>query len=352
MADTRQLALTDSRGARECGWNGAQESFLRAAEECAGKVPPLLEELAGRPETALLDAPAPGSGRTLTRFALLASVAAADVTAARVLEPHLDAHAILAESGQAATPTGTWGVFAAEGPGAALTAACQDGEWTLSGTKPWCSLGGVLSHALVTAWTSADTRRLFRVELDAPSVRPAPVEWISRGLSGVPSGPLEFHETPAFPVGDDGWYLTRPGFAWGGIGVAACWWGGAVPVAQRILKKFHEREGELAGATAGRVVRALESGRLSLQDAADRIDRSEGMPREEARALSHIVRGTVADAVRTTLDGAKETLGPAVLGFDEPMARRIADLDMYATQYHAGRDDYALAESLQGVTPW
>lgn len=352
MADTRQLALTDSRGARAHGFSAAQESFLRAAEECAGDVRPLLAELTGRPGTSPLDAPASASGRTLERFALLASVAAADVTAARVLEPHLDAHAILVESGSEIDRGGTWGVFAAEGPDAAVTAVDRDGGWSLSGTKAWCSLGDFLSNALVTAWTSADTRRLFRVELRAPSVRPASVRWISRGLSGVPSGPLEFLETPALPVGEDGWYLTRPGFAWGGIGVAACWWGGAVPIAQRILERFHAREGELAGATAGRVVRALESGRLALQDAAERIDHSERMTRDEARALSHIVRGTVADAVRTTLDGAKDALGPAVLGFDEPMARRIADLDMYATQYHPGRDDAALAGSLRGGAPW
>jgi hypothetical protein len=28
-------------------------------------------------------------------------------------------------------------------------------------------------------------------------------------------------------VGPAGWYLARPGFAWGGIGVAACWHGSA-----------------------------------------------------------------------------------------------------------------------------
>src|SRR6476469_51175 len=62
--------------------------------------------------------PLPASGRTRQRWELLASVAAVDLTAARVLEAHLDALAILAAAGLSsmAGPGRTWGVFAAEGP--------------------------------------------------------------------------------------------------------------------------------------------------------------------------------------------------------------------------------------------
>ena len=63
--------------------------------------------------------PAAGAPRHL--WSALASVAAADLTVARTLEPHLDALAILGQAGVPAEP-GTWGVFAAEGPGEPLRA--------------------------------------------------------------------------------------------------------------------------------------------------------------------------------------------------------------------------------------
>ena len=44
--------------------------------------------------------PHPGSGSTAFLWSALASVAAADLTVARVLEPHLDAHAILGQAGE------------------------------------------------------------------------------------------------------------------------------------------------------------------------------------------------------------------------------------------------------------
>jgi hypothetical protein len=57
--------------------------------------------------------PLPGGGATAVRWRLLADVAAHDLTAARILEAHTDALAILAESSESDTD-GTWGVFAAE----------------------------------------------------------------------------------------------------------------------------------------------------------------------------------------------------------------------------------------------
>ena len=40
-------------------------------------------------------------------------------------------------------------------------------------------------------------------------------------------------------VGEPGWYLDRPGFAWGGIGVAAVWYGATVAVARRVVRARH-----------------------------------------------------------------------------------------------------------------
>jgi hypothetical protein len=85
----------------------------------------------------------------------------------------------------------------------------------LAGVKPWCSLAGQLDSALVTAH-GPDGRQLYQVSLREPTVIVDPPEgWVARGLRTVTSVAVRFSGTPAQPVGAPGWYLTRPGFAWG-----------------------------------------------------------------------------------------------------------------------------------------
>jgi hypothetical protein len=60
--------------------------------------------------------PRPGHGETALRWQILAELATANLSAARVFEAHTDALAIIAEAGES-TPAGTYGVFAAEAPG-------------------------------------------------------------------------------------------------------------------------------------------------------------------------------------------------------------------------------------------
>ena len=59
----------------------------------------------------------------------------------------------------------TLGVYAAEGPGGRLNAERHTEGWRLSGPKPWCSLAGELSHALITAWVDEHRRGLFLIDL-------------------------------------------------------------------------------------------------------------------------------------------------------------------------------------------
>ena len=82
------------------------ERLLDRVASAVGDVPALLAiaQQAGR------SAPKPGDGRTARLWELLASVAAVDVAAARILEPHLDAGAILSQAGMPGSFTGSWGV--------------------------------------------------------------------------------------------------------------------------------------------------------------------------------------------------------------------------------------------------
>lgn len=280
--------------------------------------------------------PMPAAGNTAHRWALLAAAAAGDLTAGRVLEAHSDALAILHEAGLP-VPEGTWGVFAAEAPGARL----EERDGRLYGTKPWCSLGDRLDRALVTAFVgdpAGNTRRLFAVDLRNDQVRADPPgTWVSRGLAAVTSAALHFDGAPADPVGEPEWYLRRPGFAWGGMGVAACWYGGAHGLVERLRERAGERGGELDLLHLGAADVALYTAGAVLQQAAGAIDSGAACGRR-GELLALRVRSAVAAAAEEVLRQAAHALGPAPLAFDEAHARRVADLEIYLRQHHGERD--------------
>src|SRR6478735_5008489 len=110
MPSTRPTAATLRPGHHP---DGELSALAAEADEARGDVRRALD-LAQRWGERL---PAPGRGRTVRLWEALATLGAVDLTVARVVEPHLDALAILDE-----TRGGTWGVWAAEGPDARLRA--------------------------------------------------------------------------------------------------------------------------------------------------------------------------------------------------------------------------------------
>ncbi|MET0736229.1 MAG: acyl-CoA dehydrogenase [Microbacterium sp.] len=292
-------------------------------------------------------APLPGHGETSALWELLATTSALDVAAARILEPHLDALAILAQAEAEGTgpalaeidadATSSWGVYAAEGPQGRLNARAEGSTWRLSGTRPWCSLAGSLSHALVTAWVDDGERRLFAVDLRQPMVVPRIGPWHARGLAQIVSAAVDFSDAVAVPIGETSWYLRRPGFAWGGMGVAAAWWGGAAPITEALTRAGGRPDpDQLALSHLGEADAISWSVRAVLADAASAID--EGVDRDEARLLAERVRAHTAAGVERILVLADHALGPAPLTTDEDHARRVADLRIYLRQHHAERD--------------
>lgn len=315
-------------------WSGAPaatdlDALAGAAREAAGDA---------EAEWALTRSAAPRIGvlepGAAARFLVsLATVASVDLTLARRLEPHLDALGILRQAGLDA-PHGTFGVFAAEAPGARLEA---DEQHVLRGRKPWCSLAGELDHALVTAHEPGGGRRLYLVGLQHPAVTVLPADgWVAKGLPRVPSTPVDFDGAPAVPVGEPGWYLSRPGFALGGIGVAACWWGGAVGLVRSLHAAAEGKpDAELLRLALGEAYRELLAAELALAAAARAVD--EGVVIDH-RLLAQRVRSTVrasADRIRSLV---VEALGPAPLAFDAEHAQRVADLELYVAQDHGRRD--------------
>ncbi|MGP5726210.1 hypothetical protein ACTXOR_10545 [Arthrobacter rhombi] len=321
--------------------SGCTAALLAAAGRSHGEPGSMLETLRTMPDMP----PVPGHGGTAALWELLASVAALDLTAARTLEPHLDAAAILDQAGWPWEPGATWGVFAAEGPGLRLEAARadDDGCWLLHGDKPWCSLAGSLDRAVITAAVPGG-RRSFALDLRQTGVVPGPAAWASHGLANVPSGPIRLDDAAATPVGGTDWYLHRDGFAWGGLAVAACWFGGAVG----LFRTLHDATGrrapdQLALAWLGEADRLLSSGAALLAAAADAVD-----TRRVGWRDAHRVRGQIASLCDRIVAICGQALGPGPLAFDAAHARRVSDLAVYIRQHHAARDDAALGRLVLG----
>lgn len=313
-----------TRGSWPAG-SGAPPAWQRTASAFTAAVD------AGR-----LDVPLPGSGATRQRLAVFAGLAEEDLSLARLGEGHADAVAILAElGGPRPRPGSRWGVWAANPPGPNVTASRSDGTWRLRGTKQYCSGARACTDALVTA-AADDGMRLFAVATDA--LEPMAGTWPATGMAGSDTLHVGFTDVLAEPVGPSGGYTGRPGFSHGGVGVAACWYGGARAVARTLLLAAAKGDvGPHALAHLGAVDIALRTARAALDQAADEIDADPADLRAEGPARALRVRALTEAVATDVLARTGRALGAGPLGHDEAHSRAVADLTVYLRQHHAER---------------
>jgi alkylation response protein AidB-like acyl-CoA dehydrogenase len=283
--------------------------------------------------------PLPCHGDTHARWERLTSVARTDLPLAKLVEPHLDALAILAELDR---PTDghddLWAVWAAEPPFAVLDARPVDGGWVLDGRKAFCSGASLVTRALVTARTAGGPR-LFAIDLSSGGItvdESAP-SWASPGMMRADTHTLAFTDVRADPVGHVDDYTRRPGFWWGAIGIAACWLGGALGVADT-LEHAADRLDAHGRAHLGAVRARLLTLTLALEAAAHRVDADEERDLLELERLAQTLRATAADTVDDVISWVGRALGPGPLAFDAAHAARVADLQVFVRQHHAERD--------------
>jgi alkylation response protein AidB-like acyl-CoA dehydrogenase len=246
----------------------------------AGPWQAVASRLAALVDEGALDLPWPGSGRTRERWARLTALAEQDLGLARLAEGHVDALEILREldvdartlslssSGRA-----RWGVWAAEPPGTGLTATAEaDGTFRLDGLKAYCSGARSCTQALVTARNGED-RLLLAVDVGHEGITPRSESWPASGMAASDTLDIDFAQVPAAAVGGPRAYLDRPGFQHGGIGVAACWYGGARAVARTLHTAARSYDvGPHALAHLGAVCATLASVNALLDGAAEQID--------------------------------------------------------------------------------
>jgi alkylation response protein AidB-like acyl-CoA dehydrogenase len=265
---------------------------------------------------------------------------------ARLAEGHLDAVAILQEIAGLHTRAGErWGVWAAQPPGPGLQARRSGDRWVLDGVKPYCSGAHTCTHALVTADT-VDGRRMFAVELDQDGLRPVPGTWQALGMAGSDTPDVAFTGVVGMPVGGVDAYLHRPGFEHGGLGVAACWLGGARAVAEPLhdAARSH-RDDDITAGHLGTVDMLLSSAETVLTRAAEDIDADPADALGDARIRALRVRALVELVCTEVLGHVGRATGAGPLCHDPRHARAVADLTVYVRQHHAERDLAALGRA-------
>jgi alkylation response protein AidB-like acyl-CoA dehydrogenase len=303
-------------------------------------------------ESGRLDLPDPGSGSTAERWAAFAALAEEDLSLARLGEGHADAVSILHELGGPEPPPGSrWGVWAAHPPGPSLRAGQAADGWRLRGTKQYCSGARSCTHALVTA-EAPDGMRLFAVTTE--SLAPIPGTWPATGMAGSDTLDVGFAGIAADPLGPPGAYTGRPGFAHGGLGVAACWYGGARAIGRTLLAAAAARDvGQHALAHLGAVDIALRAAGKALNESADEIDADPGDLKGCGWTRTLRVRALVESVATEVMRRVGRALGAGPLCHDAEHSRRVADLTVYLRQHHAERDLADLGAIVaEGGTSW
>jgi hypothetical protein len=330
---------------------------LQAALEAMDTAAPPLAQLRELVAQGLDELPLPASGCTLLRWQALARVGAHDQSLAKLYEGHTDALAILAELGCAPLrpPGSTWGTWAAEAPDGRAELRGMDGvQARLHGAKSWCSGADGVTHGLLTAWLpDGSGPQLAALDMRQRGVAVSASRWHAVGMSRSTSLDLRFEGAAVDLVGEPGGYLERAGFWHGGTGIAACWYGGAVTLADALGRGVGRGEAPATGfrlAALGRTDVCLRQTRAVLREAAQWID---AHPGADARAIALRARLCAEACATEVLQAVGSALGAGPFCREERFARCAADLPVFIRQSHAERDFAALGERIaSGVPAW
>jgi hypothetical protein len=328
---------TDGSGEVEVG---SAAGGVRAAHR------PLAGQLRQMLHAGELDLPLPKAGQTARRWAALADWGGRDLSLARLAEGHVDALAILAEAGRSPVPGALYGVWASRSGGAAVRLEQGRTSRVLTGEMRFCSGARVLDRVLLVADPAEDSssteRLLVDVDVRVIGVEPEPDSWCTAAMADADTLDVVFREVAvagADLVGPPGWYVARPGFALGGAGVAAVWWGGAAGVLDRVLGHLRPVPDAHQLAHVGELHAALAASDALLAQTAAMVDDD---PAADHGLAVATVRAAVERATREVLDRVPRIVGPAPLSRDVGLARALADLALYVRQHHAERDHAAL----------
>lgn len=280
----------------------------------------------------------PGCGATVERFHVLWNAGRRAPALGRIIEAHHDALAILAEAGRAVAGDELFGVWAAGGPNPLRLERAGSRSWHLRGDKHWCSAATFARRALVTATSEAAGGVLALVDLSSSGVHVGESSWQSPAMAAVGTRTVHFDVLidDDDVIGVDDWYLRRPGFWHGAVGVAACWAGCIDGVVDRLGPMW--RDDAHALAHLGAVDSLRWTMRVAIDAAAGEIDADPVGSSETRRRRALRVRHTVDATITDVIDRIGRALGPGPMAHVPSLHRHLAEIDLYRRQSHAERD--------------
>lgn len=311
------------------------QGAARSAHSIAGR----LRDLA---KAGDLELPNPGAGRTVERWLALADFGRTDLTLARLAEGHTDATSILRQAGREPVPDALYGVWAARAGG---TGAVLSGN-RLSGTVRFCSGAHSLDRVLVAALSDDGESVLVDIALDRPGITRVDATWQAIGMDASDSPDVVFEDIAADDrIGPPGFYTGRPGFWWGGGGVAAVWYGGCAGLVERTrrLMRAGRRPDEHQLAHLGALQTSLAGTAALLRQTAALVDSE---PERDVTSEIWLLRAGAEQTARAVADRIPRIVGPTPLSRDRTFAQTFADLQVYVRQHHAERDYAALGRRL------
>ncbi len=300
--------------------------------------------------TGRLDHAPYGQGDTHVRLEELASIAARNLSLARLAEAHLDAVTILREAGHAVRPGSLYGVWASDNGTQRLRLINGPAGLMVTGTKGFCTGAHLVDRALITV-VGPDGSSLIDIDARHPRITYVGGSWQTVAFEDTNTLAAEFEAVPIIPadvVGRQDWYLNRVGFWQGALAPAACWAGGAIGLADHCHRLARQRAispHQMAHLGRLDVIRWQLS---SLVREAGRSTDTIGGDRDETLLLAHRLRASVEQLADSAIFHALRCHGPRLLAHDAWATQHIAELQLYIRQHHAEADLEQLGQLVAG----
>lgn len=275
--------------------------------------------------------PLPASGDTLKRWQILAEVSATNLSLGKLFESHLDALAILHELHIPADSGRLWAIWAAEGGPQPL----QLEQGKLSGSKPWCSAAAWVDSALVTCRNEHHQSQLLILDMLQPGIHYHQQHWHAVGMQHTGTSRLELDQVAVQAVAAPHAYLERAGFWHGAAGVAACWYGATIAVAQYLKQGVLNRPHLYTAMYLGEVSSELLATRAMFHQVAQQIDQ---YPEQSHELKVRSLRAQVEASALHVLNTVGKALGATPFCENAHFARLVADLPVFIRQSHAAFD--------------
>ena len=285
----------------------------------------------------------------------LLRVGVTDIPLGRLVEGHVDALRILGQAGVEPRRGARYGVWASRSAGTGVAAVVEGADLRLNGTIRFASGAGILDRALVPVWLDPETHLLVDLAVDGLPVDRS--HWHTSAMRVSHSHTVNVADlvvdTDAV-IGEPGFYLDRPGFLPGGVGVAAVWAGGLsrvldVAVAMLAGRRVTEAQDARLGRARLQLIAALTAVRAAGDSPRRAVVRGAPQP-TTATVIADVVtesRAVVAHAVMAALAEVRLLAGPAGLAFDTDLGHALDDLGLYAAQLNVDAEATRVGTALR-----